>query len=384
MDEDIRRSIDQLRGEIAAVRRGDTLRPSSEGFHIGPLRFFVKLVGTAFHLFQQGEDGTEIDLTDGITLQGIPISVTDPTTGQVLTYNASTGEWEPTAPGSPGAHVLATTAGLGASHTTSGLTAGQVLRATAADAAAFQAIQDADIPATHSGSAHHGAVTIGADGEHSLATQVLSGVAATAAQAGHATAAQITKLDGIEAAADVTDATNVEAAGAVMVADADWIDLTDAGETALHTHAGGSGGVGPMGPPGADGEGGGGDGFPQPYSHEHRTTRWIKLNLVDNTTGTDKASWGCWIDDAAIIGWRVYMPSQPTVACVFNLMLNGAQQGADLTVAASSNTATVDLSGAPVDLDPPTSTTVFDIIRVDKESGPDEGGRVEAYIQVRN
>jgi hypothetical protein len=64
--------------------------------------------------------------------------------------------------------------------------------------------------------AHHAAATAGADGEHTFAGQVLSGVAATAAQAGHATAAQITKLDGIEAAADVTDAANVAAAGAVM------------------------------------------------------------------------------------------------------------------------------------------------------------------------
>jgi len=39
---------------------------------------------------------------------------------------------------------------------------------------------------------------------------------ATAAQKGLATAAQITKLDGIEAGADVTDATNVSAAGALM------------------------------------------------------------------------------------------------------------------------------------------------------------------------
>lgn len=39
---------------------------------------------------------------------------------------------------------------------------------------------------------------------------------ATAAQKGVATAAQITKLDAIEAAADVTDATNVAAAGALM------------------------------------------------------------------------------------------------------------------------------------------------------------------------
>jgi len=44
---------------------------------------------------------------------------------------------------------------------------------------------------------------------------------ATAAQKGLATAAQITKLDGIEALADVTDATNVNAAGAVMNSDLD-------------------------------------------------------------------------------------------------------------------------------------------------------------------
>jgi len=42
---------------------------------------------------------------------------------------------------------------------------------------------------------------------------------ATAGQKGLATATQITKLDGIEALADVTDATNVNAAGAVMESD---------------------------------------------------------------------------------------------------------------------------------------------------------------------
>jgi hypothetical protein len=52
------------------------------------------------------------------------------------------------------------------------------------------------------------------------ATHVTGGAdaiqSATAAQDGLATATQITKLDGIEAGADVTDATNVSAAGAVM------------------------------------------------------------------------------------------------------------------------------------------------------------------------
>lgn len=45
-------------------------------------------------------------------------------------------------------HVLANTAGLGSDHTTSGLSAGQVLRATGATTAAFQNIQDGDLPAT--------------------------------------------------------------------------------------------------------------------------------------------------------------------------------------------------------------------------------------------
>ncbi len=51
------------------------------------------------------------------------------------------------------------------------------------------------VDATHSGSAHHAALTIGADGEHTLAGQVLSGVAASATQVGHvelATAAETT------------------------------------------------------------------------------------------------------------------------------------------------------------------------------------------------
>jgi hypothetical protein len=42
------------------------------------------------------------------------------------------------------------------------------------------------VDATHSGSAHHASVTIGADAEHSLAGQVLSGVDASTSQKGHA------------------------------------------------------------------------------------------------------------------------------------------------------------------------------------------------------
>lgn len=46
----------------------------------------------------------------------------------------------------PAAHVLADTSGLGSGHTSSGLTAGQVLRATGATTAAFQSLVAADIP----------------------------------------------------------------------------------------------------------------------------------------------------------------------------------------------------------------------------------------------
>ena len=46
------------------------------------------------------------------------------------------------------AHVLATNAALGADHTISGATSGHVLRASSATAAAFSAIQDADLPST--------------------------------------------------------------------------------------------------------------------------------------------------------------------------------------------------------------------------------------------
>jgi len=81
-------------------------------------------------------------------IQGHRVASTTPTAAQILTWNDSLKQWEPAAAGTPGAHVLATTAGLGASHTTSGLTAGQVLRATAATTAAFAALEDADIPAT--------------------------------------------------------------------------------------------------------------------------------------------------------------------------------------------------------------------------------------------
>lgn len=50
------------------------------------------------------------------------------------------------------------------------------------------------VDTTHSGSAHHDAVTV-TDGEHSLATQVLSGVAASQTQAGHAELATTAEIN---------------------------------------------------------------------------------------------------------------------------------------------------------------------------------------------
>ncbi|KKL69048.1 hypothetical protein LCGC14_2118840, partial [marine sediment metagenome] len=64
--------------------------------------------------------------------------------GEVLAVSAGLPSWEPA--GTPGAHTLADTSGLGASQTTSGLSAGQVLRATAATTAAFQSLIASDIP----------------------------------------------------------------------------------------------------------------------------------------------------------------------------------------------------------------------------------------------
>lgn len=58
-------------------------------------------------------------------------------------------------------HVLATTSALGGDHTVSGLTAGQVLRATGSSTARFQAIQSSDLPAID-----HGALTGLADDDH--------------------------------------------------------------------------------------------------------------------------------------------------------------------------------------------------------------------------
>lgn len=59
-------------------------------------------------------------------------------------------------------HVLASTSGLGADHTVSGLTAGQVLRATGATTAAFASLQAGDLPA------HVLATNLALGGQHSI------------------------------------------------------------------------------------------------------------------------------------------------------------------------------------------------------------------------
>lgn len=76
-------------------------------------------------------------------------------------------------------HVLASTSGLGADHTVSGLTSGQVLRATGATTAAFGALQAADL------AVHVLATTSGLGSQHSVsgltARQVLIATGATTA-----------------------------------------------------------------------------------------------------------------------------------------------------------------------------------------------------------
>lgn len=70
--------------------------------------------------------------------------------GYVLTSHGpdSPATFMPGGGGGTTVHVLATTAGLGPEHTVSGLTAGQVLRATGATTAAFQALAFADLSGT--------------------------------------------------------------------------------------------------------------------------------------------------------------------------------------------------------------------------------------------
>ena len=86
-------------------------------------------------------------------------------------------------------HVLATTAGLGADHTVSGLTAGQVLRASGATTAAFAVLQHDDLGGVgaddHHSQSHVLASTSGLGADHTVtgltAGQVLRATGATTA-----------------------------------------------------------------------------------------------------------------------------------------------------------------------------------------------------------
>lgn len=129
-------------------------------------------------------------------------------------------------------HVLATTSGLGADHTVSGLTAGYVLRASGGTTAAFAAIQDADLPATivrtsrqiNSGAGLTGGGNLGADltlnvGAGTLITVGADDVGITAGSAyqyigtGSGTAAAWQNLSGL-AGDGLTHATGALAVGA--------------------------------------------------------------------------------------------------------------------------------------------------------------------------
>ncbi len=87
------------------------------------------------------------------------------------------------------AHVLATTAGLGADHTTSGLTIGQVLRASGATTAAFAVLQHSDLGGVgvddHHNQSHVLATNTALGPDHTIAGaaagQVLRASSATAA-----------------------------------------------------------------------------------------------------------------------------------------------------------------------------------------------------------
>lgn len=100
-----------LDARLNALVEGN-LEVIGEGFRIGSTRIFEKLVGSLYHLHQRDSSGTENDLTDALSIQGVDVSTTAPTAAQVLAYDAALEKYVPSAPGAPGAHALG-----GASHT---------------------------------------------------------------------------------------------------------------------------------------------------------------------------------------------------------------------------------------------------------------------------
>jgi hypothetical protein len=172
-------------------------------------------VGTAQGKIKISSDDTTADYTNGKLVAGEGIDLTE---------------------GTPGGNETLTVAGEDASDTNKGIasfaaadfdiTAGAVTldssvvkEADVDDTPANGALTD---PVSSNWAFDHNANT---DAHHAQAhaashTNGTDDIqSATALQKGVATAAQITKLDGIEALADVTDATNVAAAGAVMDGD---------------------------------------------------------------------------------------------------------------------------------------------------------------------
>lgn len=95
---------------------------------------------------------TAASTVDNAGLRLLPgVAPTSPVDGDMWTTSASAfvrinGVTKDMLSTAGGSHVIADTTGLGVDHTTSGLTAGQVLRATGATTAAFQVLIAADIP----------------------------------------------------------------------------------------------------------------------------------------------------------------------------------------------------------------------------------------------
>ena len=119
----------------------------------------------------------------------------------------------------------------------------QVGDGAASAAPAWDTIADADVPATHSGSAHHASVTldVNADTILSLSTQALGLDAQTAnfVFAGPTSGGAAVPAFRALIAADIPDLSGTY----VALASANYVDLTDGGATTLHSHAGGGGNV---------------------------------------------------------------------------------------------------------------------------------------------
>ena len=152
---------------------------------------------------------------DTITANKIwTLPTADGTNGQVLTTDGS-GNLSWVAPGSAPVTSVNTLTGavtLTSDNITEGSTNKYYTDARAKTAAVGDAITDAVTDKAPSQNAVYDALALKSDSSHSHSN-------ATVGAAGFMSAADKTKLDAVEAGADVTDATNVAAAGAVMDGD---------------------------------------------------------------------------------------------------------------------------------------------------------------------